>query len=206
MTGPAPAWQQTASMAYPRTHLNLTVLPAGAVAEVKPERVDNFELGWKSQFLDRTLTFNAAAFLTKVKDYQTAVTEQNLSGVFIQYIANIPKVRSRGLELDLVYAPVKWLNLTAAGAYTDAKYLEYANAPQAPEVNAALSPRHDLSGAQLAGIPKYSLSLGADASRPVGSLRGQALELYGHADYAWRSHFNIDARRRNHQGIPLNSI
>ena len=31
MTQPSPAWQQTASMANPRTHLNLTVLPDGTV-------------------------------------------------------------------------------------------------------------------------------------------------------------------------------
>lgn len=182
--------------------LNLTVLPAGATAEVKPERVDNFEIGWKTQFFDRTLTFNAAAFLTKVKDYQTAVLEQNVTGAFIQYIANIPKVRSRGVELDLVYAPAKWLNLTAAGAYTDAKYIKYTNAPQAPEVNAALYPRQDLSGVQLAGVPKYSLSLGADVSRPVGGLGSQPLELYGHADFAWRSHFNTTSSNSRYGEVP----
>ena len=31
MTQGSPAWQQTAAMAYPRTHLNLTVLPDGNV-------------------------------------------------------------------------------------------------------------------------------------------------------------------------------
>jgi chitodextrinase len=33
-TQPSPAWQQTASMAYPRTHLNLTVLPDGNVVAI----------------------------------------------------------------------------------------------------------------------------------------------------------------------------
>src|SRR5207302_9054707 len=31
MNQPTPAWQQTASMANPRTHLNLTILPDGTV-------------------------------------------------------------------------------------------------------------------------------------------------------------------------------
>ena len=60
--------------------LNLTNIPSGAVPEVKPESVDSFELGLKSAWLDRTLTFNAAAFWTEVSDYQTAITEPTIIG------------------------------------------------------------------------------------------------------------------------------
>lgn len=43
--------------------LNLTNLPAGIDPDVAPEDVDSFELGLKSQWFDRRVTFNAADLL-----------------------------------------------------------------------------------------------------------------------------------------------
>lgn len=184
--------------------LNLTNIPSnvvGASAAVRPEKVDNFELGLKSQFLDRSLTFNAAAFWTEVSDYQTAITEQNSSGTgFVQYISNIPKVRSRGVEGDLTYAPSKWVSLTASGSYVEATYRNYTNAPQAPENNPAVSGAfQNLTGAQLAGVPKFTYTLGADVAQPIG---GGAVEVYGHADFSHRSSFNTSSSNSRYAQVP----
>ncbi len=169
--------------------LNLSALPAGVRPEVDPEKVDNFELGLKSQFLDRQLTFNLAGFWTEVRDYQTAITEQVPDTVnFRQYIANIPKVRSRGFEADVVYAPTNYVSLTASAAYADTTYRNYTNAPQAQE-HLNLGALQDLSGEQLSGVPKFTYTLGADVAQPVGG----ALEVYGHADFSHRSSYNTSA-------------
>ena len=179
--------------------LNLTNIPAGAVAEVKPEKVDNYEFGLKSQWFNRAVTFNAAAFWTEVSDYQTAITQINAVGPAIQYISNIPKVRSRGLEADLSYAPSKWIGLTASASYVDATYRDYRNAPQAPERNAALSPTQDLTGVQLPGVPKFTYTLGADLAQPLGS--GLTV-IYGHADYSHRSSFNTSSSNSRYAQVP----
>lgn len=179
--------------------LNLTNIPNGAAPEVKSETVDNFELGFKSTWLDRSLTFNAAAFWTDVSDYQTAITEPTAIGNFIQYISNIPKVRSRGIEGDLSYAPSKWVNLTASASYVEATYRDYRNAPQAPERNAALVPTQDLTGVQLGGVPKFTYSLGADVAQPVG---GNGIEIYGHADFSHRSSFNTSSSNSRYAQVP----
>jgi len=179
--------------------LNLTNIPTGAVAQVKPETVDNIEAGIKSQFLDRKLTVNLAGYWTDVSDYQTAITEQTALGSLIQYISNIPKVRSRGVEGDVSYAPSRWIGLTASASYTDATYRSYTNAPQAPERPATLNPTQDLSGQQLPGVPKFTYTLGADLARP---LRDGAIEIYGHADYSHRSTFNTSSSNSRYGQVP----
>ncbi len=177
--------------------LNIT---AGGAANpvVKPEKVDNFEIGLKSQFLDHKATLNLAAFLTNVTDYQANITVLNDQNVSSQYIANIPKVRSKGVEADLAYAPSRWVSLTGSFAYTDARYVSYANAPNAPENNPTVNPVQNLSGAALPGVSKYAFTLGADISRPID----ERLEVYGHADWLWRSSFNATATNSIYGIIP----
>ena len=179
--------------------LNLTNIPSGAVPQVKPETVDSYELGFKSAWLDRTLTLNAAAFWTEVSDYQTAITQPNILGTFVQYISNIPKVRSRGIEGDLSYALTKWISLTASASYIEATYRDYRNAPQAPERSATLAPTQDLTGVQLGGIPKFTYSLGADVAQPIG---GGGTEIYGHADFSHRSSFNTSSSNSRYAQVP----
>jgi iron complex outermembrane receptor protein len=179
--------------------LNIT---AGGASRpvVAPEKVDAFEVGFKSQFLQNRLTFNAAAFLTNVKDYQGNVSEQ-VPGTtaFVQYIDNIPKVRSKGLEADLAFAPTSWLKLTASGAFTDAKFVSYANAPQRPELAIPSAPPvQDLSGTRLPGVSKFAYSLGLDASQPLG----HDVEGYVHADFLHRSSFNSTATNSSYGVVP----
>jgi len=165
------------------------------IGTVDPEKVDAFELGFKSQFLDGRATFNVAAFLTNIKDYQANITEQVNSNT-VQYLANIPKVRSKGIEADISFAPTKWISLSAAGAYTDAKYVTFTNSPQANEVPTSGpggSLTQDLSGVRLPGVSKFAYSLSADVAQPVS----ERLEVYARGDWLHRSGFNVS---------PVNSI
>jgi iron complex outermembrane recepter protein len=170
--------------------LNLTALPAGVSPDVRPEKVDAYELGLKSSLFDRRVTFNAAAFWTEIGDYQTAITEQVANSVtFRQYIANIPKVRSRGLEGDLAVVASDHVRFNASASYTDAVYVEYRNAPQAVE-RLNRSAVQDLSGERLPGIPKFAWTIGTDVDVPAGAWGTREIEIYGHADYSHRSSIN----------------
>ena len=163
--------------------LNLAALPAGVPATVKPETVDNYELGLKSQFLGRTVTVNLAGFWTEVRDYQTAILDTVPGSVgTVQYIANIPRARSRGAEADAAWSPTRLVSFTASAAYTDATYRSYVNGPAPIESGVAVA---DLSGRRLAGVAKFTYALGGDAAQPVGGGR----QLYGHADWSHRSSF-----------------
>ncbi|NBB24489.1 TonB-dependent receptor [Porphyrobacter sp. SLTP] len=168
--------------------LNLTALPNGVDPEVRPEDVTSYEVGLKASLLDRRLTANLAGFWTDITDYQTAITDQDPLNptVFRQYIANAPKVRSRGIEADVIAAPTDSLKLTASAAYTDAYYVSFPNAPQAPE-RANTGQIQDLTGEVLAGVPKFTYSLAADYAAPLGEWGGAPVELYTRADYSHRS-------------------
>ncbi|MGJ0239736.1 TonB-dependent receptor [Novosphingobium fluoreni] len=179
----------------------LNVTAGGALRPVvAPEKVDAFEIGLKSQLLDNTLTFNAAAFLTQIKDYQGNVSQEVPgSTATIQFIDSIPKVRSKGVEADVAYSPSNWLTFNASAAYTDAKFVSYANAPQRPEAAIPGTVQvQDLSGTQLPGVSKFAYTLGVDASQPVG----QDVEAYVHADYLHRSAFNSTATNSIYGIVP----
>lgn len=166
--------------------LNLTVLPPGVDARVEAEKVDTFEIGLKSQWLNRSLTVNLAAFQSDVRNYQTVVFDSPPGSLITyQYVGTIPKVRSRGIEADLSWQASQWFGLSASATYLDPKYLDYTNAVQAPE-NADQGPSQDLTGHRLAGSSKFSYTLGADVSQPLG---GGGWIGYAHADFAYRSSF-----------------
>ena len=171
--------------------INLASLPLDAngavrsdLAVVKPEKVDNFEVGLKTQWLDRHLTANVALFLVNVRNYQSTVYDQSIVPAKA-YISNIGKVRSKGVEVDLQATPAHDLTLYARGTYNLAKYVSYKNAQCPFELRAPGQPALcDLSGAQLPGAPRWSASAGGEYSHPVGNV-----EAYLGADYSYRSSY-----------------
>ncbi|WP_343517914.1 TonB-dependent receptor [Sphingomonas sp.] len=170
--------------------LSLGTLPAGVSAVVKPETVNAWELGLKSQVWDRRVTFNAAAFWTEVRNYQAAITE-NIGGTtsFRRYIANIPGVRSRGVEADLTFAPSRFVSFTASAAYVDATYKGYVNAQNAAE-RRNVSEVQDLSGEQLANTPRFVYTLATDLVQPIGDEEG-----YLRVDYTHRSSYDTSGSK-----------
>ncbi|MDG2532615.1 TonB-dependent receptor [Sphingomonas sp. HITSZ_GF] len=190
--------------------INLSGLPLNSTSTgvdlttqtVKPEKVDHFEIGLKTQFLDRRLTINAAGFWTEIRDYQATVNN-NAINVIRGYLANAGKVRSRGFEWDASFRPSRAFNVYFNGAYTDAKYIDFKNAPCPPELSGGTatapggvtdpagtaggrSPAYcDISGQVLPGISKWSLSWGGEVRQPVGDG-----DIYLGYDGNWRSKFS----------------
>ena len=189
--------------------LNLTNLPAIANPVIDPESVNNYEVGLKSQFLDRTVTLNLAAYRTDVTDYQTTIVQQVVgTNTYINYIANIPSVRSQGFEGDLSWRAADWLSLTGSVAYTDAKYREYPNGPTPVEslnptaTSPGGTPLTDFGGKPLAGVPKWSASLGGDITQPIGN----AGEFYLHGDWSYRSSYFTVASNSRYGLVPAYSL
>jgi iron complex outermembrane receptor protein len=178
--------------------LNLSALPAGIDPQVRPEKVNHYELGLKSEFLDHKVTFNLAAFWTEIGDYQSSVTATDTTFGFRQYIANIEKARTRGFEADARVEPVEGLNLSASGAYIDATYRSYKNAPCPPEAPNQPSRICDLSGKRLAGASKYAASLAADYSHPISG----GIEGYGRVDYSYRSSYYSAVSNSRYSKVP----
>jgi hypothetical protein len=92
--------------------LNFRDLPRDANGNVqpqllilKPEIVDHFEAGLKTQWFGRRLTVNASVFHTGIRDYQNTVVDQS-GTISRSYISNVGSVRSRGIELEIRARPV----------------------------------------------------------------------------------------------------
>jgi len=182
------------------------ILAAGAI---KPEDVNHYEVGLKNQFWERRSTLNISAFRTDIEDYQATVTNGQL-GVLRGYLANAGKVRSQGFEVDFSIRPSQRFSAYANGAYTDATYRKFVDAPCPPELSGGatvgagqtpsapgtpggLSPANcDISGQRLPGVSKWSLSFGAEVNRPTAFL-GKAGEVYLGYDGSYRSNFSSNA-------------
>ncbi|MBO9623284.1 MAG: TonB-dependent receptor [Sphingomonas sp.] len=195
--------------------INLSGLPLDAsnnpilsAATVKPEKVNHFELGLKTQFLDRRATFNLAGFWTEIDDYQATVTNGQL-GVIRGYLANAEKVRVRGVEFDSSFRPSPRFNFYVNGAFTDAKYARFRDAPCPPELAGGTAlpvdgngnvvgtpapagtpgaslPFCNISGQSLPGISKWAFSYGGEYNLPVSD-GGQVYLGY---DGNYRSRFS----------------
>jgi iron complex outermembrane receptor protein len=200
--------------------INLSGLPLGAdnlpilsSATVKPEKVNNYEIGLKTQLLDRRVTFNLAGFWTDIFDYQATVTNSQLS-VLRGYLANAGHVRTRGFEADLSVRPTERLNAYFNTAFTDAKYARFRDAPCPPELSGgttataanpatpagvpggtttlpvAYSPAScDISGQRIPGVSKWALSFGAEYDLP-SSVAGYDGYFYLGYDGTYRSNFS----------------
>jgi iron complex outermembrane receptor protein len=180
--------------------------PIAAAGTIRPEKVDHFEVGLKTQFWDRRATLNLAAFRTDIRDYQATVNNGQF-GVLRGFLANAGKVRSQGIEADFSVRPSARFTAYANAAYTDAKYVRFTDAPCPPELSGGttaaagqtpsapgtpggISPANcDISGQRLPGVSKWAFSFGAEGNLPTEFL-GKPGEVYLGYDGSYRSGFS----------------
>ena len=122
----------------------------GAVGDARffrPETNTNYEVGIRSKLFDNTLSLNLTAFWTDYKDLQTE-TPGSLPGVFV--LSNLGKSRSRGLELEYVWAPTAADRINGYLSYLDAKVLDF------PSIDPLTGITSNFAGNRLPGAPKFS--------------------------------------------------
>jgi len=162
---------------------------SGVPLYTKPENARDYELGLKSLLLNKQLFFNLNLYNTDVTDYQTNIRTLDPTkndGSYTSISGNVPKVRSRGVEIDGAYSLTESLSLTFAGAYNDAIYADFKNGPLAPEINPASANYVDYTGRRLSGASKITASLGVEFK----TLVGPAHLLHVSSSDTYRSRFN----------------
>lgn len=144
--------------------------PANAVP-IDEELSDSFEVGLKSQFWDRRIQLNLAAFTVEYDGFQ-ANNFIVVNGATVSNLTNAGTVKSEGFEADLVVAPIEGLNLRASGAYADARVKEFNPNPttNAPDAR---------NGTRLPLAPEFVWTLGGDYTADLGD----AARLYLNTDY-----------------------
>jgi iron complex outermembrane receptor protein len=154
----------------------------GLVPAFKPETVDAYEIGIKSQLFDRLLRVNTSAFLYNYDDLQTrqGVTSGGVS------IVNAGRARIKGIELETTLAPTRGLKLGFNATYLDTKFLDGTlqrvplNAVYKFGANLPLE-TVSIAGNSLSRAPKWQLNGTAEYQAPISSTL--KLTLGGSARY-----------------------
>ncbi len=180
---------------YARAHksggINMSGLPLDAannpvltLAVIRPEKDTTYEAGVKSRLLDGRLVVNLGVFNTTIRDFQTNVVD-SAPGALRGYLANIEKVRVRGVELDSNFVLNEHLSGRFSMARTEGKYLSYRNGPCPLERIGSATTVCDLTGRGLSNLPKFVWSAGGEYRQPVTA--GLSGEAYLHGEFAART-------------------
>ena len=81
----------------------------------KPEELTSYEVGFKSELLDHTLRFNAAAYYYDYKDYQALIYTISLNQLVVNADA-----KHKGAEAEVQWAPTDALRFGLGVGYVDA--------------------------------------------------------------------------------------
>jgi len=84
----------------------------------KDETAWNYEVGAKTSVMGGRGTFNVALFNMEISDLQATVTAGSCSS---RVIFNVPKARSRGLELEFTGAPNENFDLAISGTFNNSE-------------------------------------------------------------------------------------
>jgi iron complex outermembrane receptor protein len=117
----------------------------------KAETLINYELGLKSEFLDRKALFDLTLFYIDWSNVQIPSGDAPLG-----ITTNSGRGKSEGLELVSAISPLSGLRLGYIAAYTEAGLTRVDPAAPAPY------PQFLLPGFQTVNVPKWSLSVTAD--------------------------------------------
>ncbi|GAB3378714.1 TonB-dependent receptor [Spongiibacter taiwanensis] len=130
---------------------------------VEPEVVTTYELGIKSQWFDRALTFNAAIFQNEIEDLQVQFISL-LSGGAVS-LENAGGAEIQGLDFDIQWVPMPELNpglvLALTGSFLDSEYTSYVNGSGYNEGDGLYNFRNgDFTGNRVTRTPEFSGSFG----------------------------------------------
>lgn len=162
---------------------------AGASTPYDPEFAWGYELGAKTEWLDRRLTVNAAVFKTDYEDLQIS----QLVPLCCVVVSNAAKAEIQGVEVEFVGRLTDSLRLDGSYSWLDTEFVEY-------EI-----PGTDYTGNELPRSPSGKYNIGAQYEAPIGNMSVLARVDYSWVDDAffeasnvaaqlWPEHDNLDAR------------
>ena len=153
-----------------------------AARATKPETADSYEVGLKSEFLNRRVRFNATGFHVKYSDLQKQLNvpivvngQPNQVTLFV----NAASAVVNGAEIEASAVPVTGLTLRGVLGYQDAKYKSYT-APGAG---------YNLASAPLDRAPKWQWTLDGTYQVPIASFKAT---FNGNLSYVGRNLFTQD--------------
>ena len=171
----------------------------GVPAAYDPESVTAWEFGYKSMWLEDTLTFNASAYYNQYEDMQ-AQSFVIIDGNASEYTENGGELDAMGLEIELSYDPGNGLKISGQMALMDAEFGDYrvSKVTGLGDINnrqgeAADSPLMNLKGWKPALASDVTLGLQVSYDFDLGD--NGIIRPYFQTSYAsdyYASDFNLD--------------
>jgi len=145
----------------------------------QPEKVQNYEIGVKSDWLGHRLRFNGSAYYYRYTNQQS-LNEVVVPGSLVpQYITQTGDSEAKGFDAELTVVPVRDLTLSAVAGYIDSTWTK--DSIGEPTITGGTQ-NFDLSG-QPTGEPLARLVLAADYLYDMD----KAGSLRFHADHSFTS-------------------
>ncbi|MDP3676320.1 MAG: TonB-dependent receptor [Novosphingobium sp.] len=151
---------------------------AGSYDPFRPEKVKNYEAGFKADLLDRKLRVNGAVYHVDYSELQRSIVTTNANGSPVTRVTNAADARIRGAEMEVTVQPISPVTIVMTGSYTDGQYGTYISGTGATA--------RDLSDRKFQGVSKWRGSISGN----VRVLDGPT-EVDLSANYAYRSRFNV---------------
>ncbi len=123
----------------------------------RPEILDAYEAGFKSQFLNHRGSLNASVFYYKYKDIQTQRLNNGALGII-----NGASATLKGLDVDAAFAVTSSFHLTGSFEILDGKYGTFLAAPISTVAGGTPVIIGDVSGNRLPVASKFTSTLGAN--------------------------------------------
>lgn len=151
----------------------------------KSEEAEGGEIGIKSQWADRSFTFNATAFYYVFTDLQV----QNFNASTIQFItSNAGELTTKGVDFESRWTtPVDGLSLSANLSYLDAQYTDTFLQPGG--AGGAIN----LDGRRGSQAPEWAGNIAADWTIPLSD----SLELFFSGNAAYNDGYITDEATLN---------
>jgi iron complex outermembrane receptor protein len=131
---------------------------ATSQAAYDPETVSSYELGLKTQMLDKRVQFNVAGFYTKYANKQESIIRRTPPGspnTNETVVANVASATIKGIEADITARPVHGLTLNASAGYLKSSYDSFNT------LNPVTLAPIDLSGLSLTFNPSFTAAASA---------------------------------------------
>ncbi|MEM0954915.1 MAG: TonB-dependent receptor [Pseudomonadota bacterium] len=150
-----------------------------SIGPFDPEFVDQYELGMKGDFLDRTLRWNANVFYTDYDDKQEEVIIPDGFGGTFTVVRNAATVVIQGFESEFTWVASDSLLFTANVGYLDAEYDDYVADLSGDGIAT------DNSDLELRRIPEFTAGLTGTYTANIGPGVLTAFAAVRYTDEYW---------------------
>ncbi len=87
-----------------------------------PEKIQSYEVGVKSDWLNHTLRFNLAGYYYIYDNFQSIALAPVQNSIVPQYLTQSGDLEGKGADLEVIWLPLRGLTLSLDGGYVDSTW------------------------------------------------------------------------------------